>query len=90
MDKGQFLLYQTPDGVSKIEVSCRPYRLVVTRPNGRAFPTQQIHYFQTHKNVLEEGELDENMVVAKFAMTTKHGAIEGKTQEHLDHITTSI
>ena len=57
--------------------------MAVTRPNGRAFSTQQVHHFQTHQEVLEEGELDENMVVAKFATTTKHGAIEGKTQEHL-------
>ena len=31
------------------------------------------------KNVLEE-ELKDEVVVAKFATTTKHGAIEGKTQ----------
>jgi hypothetical protein len=33
------------------------------------------------KNIFEEGELDEYVVCAKFALTTKHGAIEGKTQE---------
>ncbi len=32
-------------------------------------------------NVFKEGELDEKVVVAKFATTTKHGAIAGKTQE---------
>lgn len=31
-------------------------------------------------NVFNEKELDKNMVVAKFATTTQHGAIEGKTQ----------
>ena len=30
----------------------------------------------------EDGELDTNVVVAFFATTTKHGAIEGKTQVH--------
>ena len=34
------------------------------------------------KNALEE-ELDNDMVVAKFATTTKHGAVEGKTQTHM-------
>ena len=34
------------------------------------------------KNVLEDGELEENEVVAFFATTTKHGAIEGKLQKH--------
>jgi hypothetical protein len=32
--------------------------------------------------VLKDGELDEKEVVAFFATTTKHGAIEGKVQEH--------
>ena len=33
-------------------------------------------------NALKE-ELEESEVVAKFATTTRHGAIEGKTQTHL-------
>ena len=32
------------------------------------------------KNIFEENELDEKVVVAKIATTTQHGAIEGKTQ----------
>ena len=35
------------------------------------------------KNVFEEGELVKNEVVAKFATTTKHGALAGKSQTHL-------
>lgn len=31
-------------------------------------------------NIFKEGELDREVVVAKFATTTKHGAIKGKTQ----------
>ena len=34
------------------------------------------------KYVFEDGELDRNMVVANFATTTKHGALEGKKQTH--------
>lgn len=34
------------------------------------------------KNALSE-ELKDEQVVAKFATTTKHGAIEGKTQTHM-------
>ena len=34
------------------------------------------------KNALEE-ELDKEMVIAKFATTTKHGAVQGKTQTHM-------
>lgn len=32
------------------------------------------------KNIFDEGELDEKVVVAEIATTTHHGAIEGKTQ----------
>ena len=32
------------------------------------------------KNIFDEGELDKEVVVAEFATTTQHGAIEGKTQ----------
>ena len=32
------------------------------------------------RNVFNEGELDEKVVVRKFRTTTRHGAIEGKTQ----------
>ena len=32
------------------------------------------------KNIFEEGELDEKVVVSKMETTTQHGAIEGKTQ----------
>lgn len=32
------------------------------------------------KNIFEEGELNEEVVIAKIATTTQHGAMEGKTQ----------
>ncbi|MBP1591042.1 MAG: virulence RhuM family protein [Oscillospiraceae bacterium] len=34
------------------------------------------------KYIFEEGELEKSMVVRNFRITTKHGAIEGKTQTH--------
>ena len=33
-------------------------------------------------DIFETGELDEEVVVAKIATTTQHGAIEGKTQSN--------
>ena len=84
MDKGQFLLYQTPDGVSKIEVKLQDDTVWLSLDQmAELFQRNKSTISRHIKNVLEEGELDENMVVAKFATTTKHGAIEGKTQEHL-------
>jgi len=44
---------------------------------GRDYKTIRKHI----NNALKE-ELDEKVVVAKFANTTKHGAIESKTQTH--------
>lgn len=34
------------------------------------------------KHIFEDGELDRTVAVRNFRMTTKHGAIEGKTQTH--------
>lgn len=34
------------------------------------------------KHIFEEGELDRAVAVRNFRMTTRHGAIEGKTQTH--------
>ena len=84
MDKGQILLYQTPDGESKIEVKLKDDTVWLSLDQmAELFQRNKSTISRHIKNVLEEGELDENMVVAKFATTTKHGAIEGKTQEHL-------
>ena len=33
------------------------------------------------KKIFESGELDEKVVIAKFATTSPHGAIQGKTQD---------
>ena len=34
------------------------------------------------KHIFEEGELDKSEVIRNFRITTKHGAIDGKTQTH--------
>ena len=36
------------------------------------------------KNIFEEKELDENMVVSKMEITTQHGAIEGFPEASLE------
>ena len=45
---------------------------------GRDYKTIRKHI----NNILNEKELDEKVVVAKFANTTKHGAVDNKTQTH--------
>ena len=83
MDKGQFLLYQTPDGDSQIEVKLQNDTVWLSLDQmAELFQRNKSTISRHIKNVLEDGELDEKGVVAFFAITTKHGAIEGKVQEH--------
>ena len=83
MDKGQFLLYQTPDGDSQIEVKLQDDTVWLSLDQmAELFQRNKSTISRHIKNVLEDGELDEKEVVAFFATTTKHGAIEGKVQEH--------
>ena len=83
MDKGQFLLYQTPDGDSRIEVKLQNDTVWLSLDQmAELFQRNKSTISRHIKNVLEDGELDEKEVVAFFAITTKHGAIEGKVQEH--------
>ena len=37
------------------------------------------------KNIFEENEFDEQVVIRKFRNTTQHGAVKGKTQTKNDH-----
>ena len=79
MDKGQFLLYQTPDGDSQIEVKLQNDTVWLSLDQmAELFQRNKSTISRHIKNVLEDGELDEKEVVAFFATTTKHGAIEGR------------
>ncbi len=83
MDKGQFLLYQTPDGDSRIEVKLQNDTVWLSLDQmAELFQRNKSTISRHIKNVLEDGELDEKEVVAFFATTTKYGAITGKVQEH--------
>ena len=83
MDKGQIILYQTPDGESKIEVRLENDTVWLSADQmAELFQRNKSTISRHIKNVLEDGELDLEEVVAFFATTTQHGAMEGKTQEH--------
>lgn len=51
-----------------------PELLRSTAESGRTVITRHL------KNIFDEQELDEEVVIAKIATTTQHGAISGKTQ----------
>jgi hypothetical protein len=81
--KGQILLYQTPDGVTKIEVKLQNETVWLSLDQmAELFQRNKSTISRHIKNVFEEGELSYELVVAKNATTTRHGAIDGKTQTH--------
>ena len=83
-NKGQIILYQTPDGESKIEVTLANETVWLTADQmAELFQRNKSTISRHIKNVFEEGELSKEVVVAKYATTTQHGAIEGKMQTHL-------
>ena len=83
-DKGNIILYTTPDGVSKIEVTLRNETVWLTLDQmSELFQRNKSTISRHIKNIFEDTELDKDVVVAIFATTTPHGAIQGKTQTHL-------
>ena len=82
-NKGQILLYQTPDGESRIEVRLEGETVWLNLEQmAELFQRNKSTISRHIKNVFEEGELNREVVVAKYATTTQHGAIEGKLQPH--------
>ena len=82
-DKGQILLYKTPDGESRIEVRLQDETVWLSLDQmAELFQRNKSTISRHIKNVFEEGELTKEVVVAKYATTTQHGAIESKTQTH--------
>lgn len=83
-DKGQILLYQTRDGDSRIEVRLHDETVWLNLDQmAELFQRNKSTISRHIRNVFEEGELEQNVVVAKFATTTQHGAIKGKSQTHI-------
>ena len=74
MDKGQFLLYQTPDGDSQIEVKLQNDTVWLSLDQmAELFQRNKSTISRHIKNVLEDGELDADSVVANFATTATDG-----------------
>lgn len=82
MDSNQIIIYQTDDGQTQIDVRMENEMIWLTRQQianlfGRDYKTISKHI----NNALKE-ELAGAVVVAKYANTTRHGALEGKVQTH--------
>ena len=74
MDKGQFLLYQTPDGDSQIEVKLQNDTVWLSLDQmAELFQRNKSTISRHIKNVLEDGELKEETTVANFATVQNEG-----------------
>ncbi|MBR2511336.1 MAG: virulence RhuM family protein, partial [Alphaproteobacteria bacterium] len=76
-----FLVYNTPNQDVKINAMVRDDTIWLTQKSMAELFGVQIPAISKHlKNIFEEGELDEKVVVSKMEITTQHGAISDKTQ----------
>jgi hypothetical protein len=78
----QIIIYQTEDGRTRVDVHVQDEtawltqeQIAVLFDKGRSTVAEHIG------NIFKEGELDEQVVCREIRRTTRHGAIEGKTQE---------
>jgi len=79
----EILIYQNPDGNIKIDVRLEEETVWLTQAQmANLFGKDKRTISEHIRNIFNEGELNENMVVRNFRTTTQHGAIPGKTQEH--------
>ena len=73
-DKGQILLYQTPDGVTKIEVKLQNETVWLSLDQmAELFQRNKSTISRHIKNVFEEGELQPDSTVAFFATVQTEG-----------------
>lgn len=87
MDKGQFLLYQTPDGDSQIEVNLQNDTVWLSLDQmAELFQRNKSTISRHIKNVLEDGELEEKSVVAFFATTAADSKTYSVAYYNLDMI----
>ena len=81
ISRGEIVLYQTADGRTSIDVKLENETVWLSKEQMAILFERDRTVISRHiKNIFQERELDENMVCAKSAHTTPHGAIDGKTQ----------
>ena len=74
-------LYQTPDGKTQVEVTFEGETVWLSQKMMANLFSINIPAISKHlKNIFESGELNKTEVISILETTTRHGAIEGKTQ----------
>ena len=79
--KNEIILYRSNELPSRIEVRIENETVWLNRQQIATLFGRDVKTIGKHiNNVFSEGELIKEVVVAKFATTTQHGAMKGKTQ----------
>jgi len=82
MSSGEIIIYKNAENNIRIEVRLENETVWLSQSQlCELFQKSKATISEHIKNIFEEGELDEKLVVRKFRTTTQHGAIAGKTQE---------
>lgn len=80
----EFLIYKSADEDISVNAIIKDETIWLTqKAMAELFRVDKSTISRHLKNIFQEGELDEKVVVAKSETTTQHGAIEGKTQNSL-------
>ena len=81
MEENKIIIYQTEDGQTQIDVRLENETVWLTQAQmAELFQKDRTVITRHINNVFKEGELEKEEVCAKFAHTTRHGALTGKTQ----------
>ena len=81
--KGKIKIYQLQDGQTTIDVQLENETVWLNRNQIATLFDRDVKTIGKHINNALKEELEGEVVVAKFATTTQHGALEGKTQTHM-------
>lgn len=81
-ETNQIVIYETEDGQTQIDVRLDGETVWLTRQQLADLFNRNYKTISKHINNALKEELEGEEVVAKFANTTQHGAMEGKTQTH--------
>ena len=81
--KGEIKIYQLQDGQTTIDVQLANETVWLNRNQIATLFDRDVKTIGKHINNALKEELEGEVVVAKFATTTQHGALEGKTQTHM-------
>ena len=80
----QFLIYRSAEEDVSINAVVKDESIWLTQQGmAELFGVQKPAISKHLKNIFEEGELDEKVVVAEIATTTPHGAMKRKTQKNI-------